>query len=155
MKADFWEDEDIEEFLRAAKGIRYILKTRAHTFLLDTDVASYIFGEKSDAARYEPLLAGAVAVISFVTLAEMLYGALKHNWSDRRIQTLERHFAEKYTILPYSEAVAKTWARLVASCGLQGLTVGDNATPGRNRNSHVDWRSSATISSTMRAYTQS
>jgi predicted nucleic acid-binding protein len=94
--------------------------------LLDANVASYIYGKRPQAQPYLQLTEGMEVVISFVTVGEMLRGALTHGWSERRIGRLEEHLSSAYSLLPFSENVAREWANLVAACRRRGLVVRDN-----------------------------
>jgi predicted nucleic acid-binding protein len=100
-------------------------RTDAHV-LLDTDVASYIYSDRAHAEPYLTLILGHAAAISFVTIGEMLRGALGRRWSPRRIANMEQHLAETYVTLPYSQTVARTWAPIMTACSSRGVTVTEN-----------------------------
>jgi hypothetical protein len=57
--------------------------------VVDTDVISYIFKGDTRNASYYPHLSGKLALISFMTLAELRQWALLRNWGDARRQQLE------------------------------------------------------------------
>jgi tRNA(fMet)-specific endonuclease VapC len=52
--------------------------------IVDTDVASFLFKEDTRADIYRTHLAGVVASISFMTLAELEQWVVLRNWGARR-----------------------------------------------------------------------
>jgi len=48
--------------------------------IVDTDVVSYLFKEDTRGGLYEPHLAGVLASISFMTLAELEHWTITRNW---------------------------------------------------------------------------
>jgi tRNA(fMet)-specific endonuclease VapC len=91
--------------------------------LLDTNVASYLIGEKPEAALYDHALHGRPAAVSFQTAAELLSGADMRGWGARRRKGL-REFLRTATILYPDRAMLQTWAHLRAALWKQGLVVG-------------------------------
>ena len=58
--------------------------------VVDTDVASFVFKWHPEfAPRYIEMLRGPELLISFMTVAEMRYGALNANWGPRKCDLLE------------------------------------------------------------------
>jgi predicted nucleic acid-binding protein len=58
------------------------------------------------------LLENASLVLSFQTIAEMRFGALKANWGEPRRSRLEEFFASFY-ILEYTDQLATCWAEIM------------------------------------------
>lgn len=48
--------------------------------LLDTDVFSFVVWSRGPAAMYEPFVVNRLWVLSFATVAELRYGAIKAGW---------------------------------------------------------------------------
>lgn len=55
------------------------------------------------AASYRSLIANCPVVVSFVTVTELRYGALKAGWGDLRRRGLERDLARLVTVQPDDE----------------------------------------------------
>ena len=62
--------------------------------VFDTDVVSYIFKWHPFAPRLVEMLRGNDPVISFMTLAEMRFGALQAGWGIRKKNLLDRYLAD-------------------------------------------------------------
>lgn len=80
--------------------------------LLDTNVFAFLFIRPTDAERrghpvddWRTALTGYRVVISFQTRAEILYGALKDNWGESRLQKLDGVFRDTPTIWVDDEVV--------------------------------------------------
>jgi tRNA(fMet)-specific endonuclease VapC len=81
--------------------------------LVDTDVVSYLFGNRPEAEFFRPYLLNRVLAVSFMTVAELYFGAYKRGWGSRRIGDLENHL-RNYVIVPYDYLVCQKWARVRA-----------------------------------------
>jgi predicted nucleic acid-binding protein len=57
--------------------------------LLDTDVFSFLWQDRPEAAPYRPLVAGRLVVLSFTSVAEAHNGARRRRWGERRMAELE------------------------------------------------------------------
>jgi tRNA(fMet)-specific endonuclease VapC len=79
--------------------------------IVETTLASMMLRRDSRVAFYQPHLVGAVATLSFQTVAEMRQGALDANWGAARRRDLEEFF-RRFTIAPYSDVMASEWARI-------------------------------------------
>lgn len=90
--------------------------------LLDTNVASYVVGEKPEAALYRLDLRGRRNAVSFQTVAELLSGADMRGWGARRRSAL-REFLRSAMIVYPDRAMLQTWAHLRAALSRRGLTV--------------------------------
>jgi predicted nucleic acid-binding protein len=82
--------------------------------LLDTDVASYMFKSAPIAWEYAALLRGYRLAISFITAAELWFGAEKDRWGMRRRLRLQR-FLQEGSILPFDEGMEHVYAKLMAA----------------------------------------
>lgn len=80
--------------------------------VVDTDVFSLLF-RGQDVDVYSRHLDGAVPVLSFVSVAELHYGAAYAGWGERRQLALEEAI-RRYVIAPYDDAMAKLWGTLKA-----------------------------------------
>jgi tRNA(fMet)-specific endonuclease VapC len=92
--------------------------------VLDTDVASRIHkGTIPDDVRRS--LAPFAASLTFVTVAEMLRGALRAQWGPRRIRELEDWIAQ-YPQLDSDPVVSRQWAKVVAERENAGKPINPN-----------------------------
>src|SRR5205823_6490431 len=80
--------------------------------VLDTTVASLILNQRPQLALYQPLLEDASLVLSFQTVAEMRFGALRANWAAQRKRLLEEFFSS-FFILEYTDQLATCWAEVM------------------------------------------
>ena len=81
--------------------------------LLDTDVVSYIFRRAPQADFFRPYLLHKTLAVSFMTVAELYYGAYRAAWGINRITQLENHL-RNYVVVPYDYLVCQEWARVRA-----------------------------------------
>ena len=93
---------------------------RRGPIVIDTDVfnAGLVPGSTL-AARYAPIIAGRPAFISFQTMAEVRYGALRRGWGAARVLELDARlrFAE---IVHTGPELVEVHARLRADCEAVG-----------------------------------
>jgi tRNA(fMet)-specific endonuclease VapC len=80
--------------------------------VVDTCVLSYLYSGHDQAAAYHPHVADNTKVISFMTLAELHYGALKNDWGEPRRTRLLQHVTHEYVIFPFDRALCLQWARV-------------------------------------------
>ena len=64
---------------------------------------------------YEPLIAGRPAFISFQTVAELRYGAIRRGWGEHRTRRLEASIGQAEVVWAGPELV-EVYARLRADC---------------------------------------
>lgn len=91
--------------------------------LLDTDAFSILHrgGVRADALR--PVVEGCLPLLSFVTVGELLRGALAAGWGEaRRIQLRAR--IDAMTVLPYDEQVIDAYARATSQAVAVGHPLG-------------------------------
>jgi len=94
--------------------------------LLDTDVFSYLM-EPGDprGLPYLRHVEGRVTALSLITVGELLFGALRREWGERRVADLESRLDASF-ILPFDHATAVDYARLKARLHRQGQILADN-----------------------------
>lgn len=83
--------------------------------VIDTDVYGAELTGAGLAVRYQPLIVGRPAFISFQTEAELRFGALLRGWGRARMLRLEARIAAAETVHSGPELIA-TYARLRADC---------------------------------------
>ena len=88
--------------------------------VIDTDVYSARLTPGSALAqRYEPLLVGREAFLSFQTVAELRYGALLRGWGSRRLHRLNAEIARAEIVHTGPELVG-TYVELRVACERSG-----------------------------------
>ena len=75
------------------------------------------------AAAYRPLLEGRPAIISFVTVAELQYGAKLAGWGPGRLARLNRELAGADTVRP-GPSLTETYASVRTWCAKTGHGLG-------------------------------
>jgi tRNA(fMet)-specific endonuclease VapC len=91
--------------------------------VVDTDVISFIFKRDTRSAYYLPLLTGKIAVISFMTLAELRQWAERRNWGPARRARLEQ-FVTGFAILHSTDQLCSEWTRITSSSYRSGYSIG-------------------------------
>lgn len=88
--------------------------------VIDTDVfGSDLVPGSSLIARYEPLIVGRAAFISFQTVAELHFGAMLRNWGPGRILKMEARIASAETVQSGPDLI-EAYARLRVNCHRAG-----------------------------------
>ncbi len=88
--------------------------------VIDTDVyGAQLVPGSALAARYEPLIVGRPAFVSFQTAAELRYGALRRNWGEHRMRQLEARIAAAETVHSGPDLVG-IYAHLRVECERAG-----------------------------------
>jgi predicted nucleic acid-binding protein len=90
--------------------------------VVDTDVVSFLFKNHPIASRYDPELAGQIALISFMTVAEMERWALQRRWSAQRVNWLDL-FLRRFTIVPSSPDLCRKWAEVMVAAQSAGRRI--------------------------------
>lgn len=92
------------------------------TIVLDTNIVSYFFKGDTRAALYRPYLADAVVNLSFMTVAEMFFGAERGGWGVVRRRRLEV-FLRAFPVIHSDAVLCSIWADISAVCEHQGRTI--------------------------------
>jgi len=79
--------------------------------VVDTDVVSYIFNGHTQAEFFKPYLANKTLAVSFMTVAQLYYGAYHADWGTNRLIRLENHL-KNYVVLPYDNELCLKWAAI-------------------------------------------
>jgi tRNA(fMet)-specific endonuclease VapC len=82
-------------------------------FVVDTDIASYIFNWHSSAQDYVNALRGSVLILSFMSVAELRMGAILAGWGIRR-RTLLEQFVQGFEVVYADDGLCTLWAALRA-----------------------------------------
>ena len=90
--------------------------------VVDTDVVSFIFKKDERANFFAPYLVNRTLAISFMTVAELYYGAYKDGWGANRITQLENTI-KNYVVLPYDYLVCQDWANIRRQREVKGLSM--------------------------------
>ena len=99
---------------------------RSQAVVVDTMVVSSLVNaarQPGPAADYRSLIARRPIVISFVTVTEIRYGALKAGWGELRRRGLERDLA-RFVIVQPDDQLMQVCAELRASCERAGHSLG-------------------------------
>lgn len=89
--------------------------------MVDTNIVIYLLGGGQRAQPYEPYLKGQIAAISFQTVGELRYAALRRGYGTERTEALER-MIRRFTVLVGDEATTREWARLKRKAEVEGLS---------------------------------
>jgi len=94
--------------------------------VVDTMVISWLFDERPNALadRYRQLIGPAPALLTFQTVMELRFGAIRARWGELRRRRLERRIAELTVLQPDDEMVS-ICAQLRADCQRMGHALGD------------------------------
>lgn len=63
------------------------------------------------AETFMPYLRGKVPAITFITVAELHFGAIDDGWGEKRVGQLEKTI-RKFTLLPWDSNLARVWGQL-------------------------------------------
>lgn len=94
--------------------------------VVDTMVVSALVNAGRDpgtATRYRSVIDGRTVVVSFVTVTEMRFGAIKAGWGEIRRRSLERVLAQLVVVQPDDDLML-TCAELRATCLAAGQALG-------------------------------
>ena len=84
--------------------------------VIDTDVfGADLVRRSSLAERYEPIIAGRPAFISFQTAAELRYGGIRRGWGEKRMRELDAKIRRAETVHSGPELIL-TYAQIRADC---------------------------------------
>jgi tRNA(fMet)-specific endonuclease VapC len=93
--------------------------------VIDTDVYSARLTPDSPLAqRYESVLVGRAAFLSFQTVAELRYGALLRRWGSARLKRLDAEIARAEIVHTGTDLV-RTYVELRVACETMGHALGE------------------------------
>lgn len=98
----------------------------AHGAVLDTMAVSALLHPSRNpdrAAAYRRVIAGDPILVSFVTITEIRYGALRAGWGELRRRALERDLAQLVVVQP-DDQLMRGCAELRDVCERLGLGLG-------------------------------
>lgn len=95
------------------------------TLLVDTDVFSYVWQRRPEGDRFRDYLQGATLALSFTSVGELWYGAIKRGWGERKVADLESAM-RPYAVLPYTRDLARRWGELRVQLEKGGQPLPDN-----------------------------
>ena len=90
--------------------------------VVDTDVVSFLFKNHPIGQRYDPELTGRVAVVSFMTVAEVERWALQHRWGTQRLHWLHLYL-QRFTVAPSSPDLCRGWAEVMVAAQAAGRRI--------------------------------
>jgi tRNA(fMet)-specific endonuclease VapC len=93
----------------------------APSILVDTNIVIYLLAGGPKAEACAPHLDGHVLAISFQSVGELWYGAIRRRWGDRKRRRLE-DAVQRLAVLTVDEAMVRIWAELRASSQASGFT---------------------------------
>ena len=91
--------------------------------VVDTDVVSFVFKQHTRADFFRPFFMGRTLAVSFMTVAELYFGAYKGRWGARQMERLEYHL-RNYVVVPYDHRLTQEWARVRVEQQEKGRTMG-------------------------------
>lgn len=95
-------------------------------FLLDTKVCIRFLNGRSESIRQQmSVLDPAEIALSSITKAELLFGALKGDNPQRRLNTI-RPFMARFVSLPFNDDAAAIYAEIRTNLENRGLPIGPN-----------------------------
>ncbi|HXG63664.1 MAG TPA: PIN domain-containing protein [Blastocatellia bacterium] len=90
--------------------------------VVDTDVVSFLFKQDTRGELYRPHLDGKLAVISFMTLAEIDRWALEKNWGERRKRGM-KEFWHGFIVLHSTRSLCLKWAEAITIARRNGRPI--------------------------------
>ncbi len=88
----------------------------------DTDVVSFLFKNHPIGERYDSELAGRIALISFMTVAEVERWAIQYRWSEQRLHWLHLYL-RRFTVVPSSPDLCRRWAEVMVAARAGGRRI--------------------------------
>lgn len=82
---------------------------------VDTNIVSYLFNHGTRAALYRPHLENTTMYLSFMTVAEMYFGADRARWGQSRRRRLNIYL-RGYPVVQGTPEICIIWARITAAC---------------------------------------
>lgn len=91
--------------------------------LLDTDAFSFLHRRDRRADVFRPVVDGRIPLLSFVTVGELLRGALQNQWGEAKRAALQGRI-DSMTVIPYDEVVVSSYAEATAWAVAHGHPLG-------------------------------
>lgn len=91
--------------------------------ILDTDAFSFLFSKRPQAANYGTVWSSRVPALTFVSVAELRFGAIVSGWGQKRRSDLEAGI-RRCVLLPFDDQLSTVWAELRARAPKAGLALG-------------------------------
>jgi predicted nucleic acid-binding protein len=91
--------------------------------ILDTDAFSVLAERRPGTEKLAAVIGAAEPLLTFASVAELLYGAMVARWGSTRLQRLERAIGHCGLLLPTAESLG-VWARLRAGAVRAGHPLG-------------------------------
>ena len=82
--------------------------------VVDTDVVSFLFKNHPIGRHYDSELVGRVALVSFMTVAELERWAIQYRWGEQRLNWLHLYL-NRFTVVPSSPDLCRKWAEVMAA----------------------------------------
>jgi tRNA(fMet)-specific endonuclease VapC len=95
------------------------------SIVVDTNILSYELKRDTRAALYMPHLQNMTLAISFVTLAELLFWANRHNWGKRRLTELDA-LLSRYFVIHSNDEICHVWAKITFARERKGHQIAEN-----------------------------
>lgn len=92
------------------------------SYVIDTDVVSYLFRGDSRAERYRAYLGESVRLVSFMTLAEVKYWAVSRGWGSARRRELD-DYLDQFVVIFSDDDLCEIWARVVHQARRNGRPI--------------------------------
>jgi predicted nucleic acid-binding protein len=94
--------------------------------VVDTDVFSYLWKKDTRGEYFQPYLLNRTLALSFMSVAELYFGAYHDHWGPTRLAELENAM-KNYVVLPYEYAMCQIWARVRCEQNARGndMKLGD------------------------------
>ena len=97
----------------------------ANVAVLDTNIVSFLMKNDPRVGAFTNHMDSHKLAITFITVGELFYGALKANWGEERISRLEEEI-KKYLEIPYNTDVARFYGKVQAESKQKGRVMGIN-----------------------------
>ena len=90
--------------------------------VVDTNVVSYAFKKDTRGSLYARHLKGGINSISFMTVAELDYWAVSHNWGERKKAELA-DFLQQFAVIESDRRLCLKWAEVRESARRNGRVI--------------------------------
>ncbi len=90
------------------------------TYVVDIDVVSYGYRDSPAFEFYDHHLSGHRAIVSFVTYAELLYGAASRGWGERRWDEFRHYILTRHVVFDAPRPLCMVWASVCCQAKVKG-----------------------------------